>query len=233
MKISKRLYNGYVFDISVKKNRNFYSNNFLIHNCLWTGKKHYAMLIFDDEGVRYQQPVLKIRGIEVIKSSTPEVCRKSLKEAVQLILTDQDKLTEFVKDFKEKFFKFTPEEVAFPRGVTNISKYESSKTVYKKGTPIHVRATIVYNNYIKQEKLENEFPLIKEGEKVKFIYMSLPNPWHENVVAFIKHLPKEFYQYIDYSTQYYKTFFSVLYNIQKKIISEIQFEKSIKLNELF
>jgi hypothetical protein len=80
--------------------------------------------------------------------------------------------------------------------------------MYKKGTPIHVRGAIVYNHFLKQYKLDKKYPLIQEGEKLKFTYLKVPNHFKESVVSFPGRLPKEFnlQEYIDYDTQFDKSF---------------------------
>ncbi len=85
---------------------------------IWTAKKRYMLNVLDDEGVRLAKPKLKIMGIEAIKSSTPEVCRSKIKEAINLIMTSTEKdLQNFVADFREEFSKMTAEQVSFPRSL--------------------------------------------------------------------------------------------------------------------
>ena len=84
--------------------------------------------------------------------------------------------------------------------------------MYTKGTPIHVRGSILYNHHVKQHKLQKKYSEIKNGEKIKFCYLNLPNPIHENVIAYIQTLPSEFnlHNYVDYETQFDKTFLKPL-----------------------
>ena len=121
---------------------------------IWVAKKRYMMNVFDEEGVRYDIPKLKIMGVEAVKSSTPEVCRGKIKDAIRVIMNDsEDALIKFVNDFKEVFKELSPEEVAFPRSCNNVNKYIDSNSIYKKGTPIHVKGALIYNHHINKLSL--------------------------------------------------------------------------------
>lgn len=177
---------------------------------IWTAKKRYILNVYDVEGVRYETPKLKIQGIEAVKSSTPEVCRQKIKDAIKIILTKtQTDLYQYIDTFKTEFKQLSPENVAFPRGCNGISTYSDHKTIYKKGTPIHVRGALVYNRLIKDKKLDKKYPCIHEGDKIKFIYLREPNPTQENVITMSEEgLPQELnlHKYIDYELQFEKTF---------------------------
>lgn len=177
---------------------------------IWTAKKRYILNVYDVEGVRYETPKLKIQGIEAVKSSTPEVCRQKIKDAIKLILTKtQTDLHQYINTFKEQFKQLSPEFVAFPRGCNGIGTYSDPKSIYKKGTPIHVRGALVYNRLIKDNKLDKKYPCIHEGDKIKFIYLREPNPVQENVITMSEEgLPQELnlHKYVDYELQFEKTF---------------------------
>lgn len=176
---------------------------------IWTAKKRYILNVHDSEGVRYHEPQLKMQGIEAIKSSTPEICRDKFKEAFELIMTGEETdVQKFIKNFKKEFKNQEAHAIAFPRGVTSVTEYEDSKTVYRKGTPINSRASIVYNKAIRDMGIDNRYETIKNGSKMRFVYLTKPNPVKENVIAFPDYLPRELKldRYIDYNTQFYKTF---------------------------
>ena len=117
---------------------------------IWTAKKRYMLHVLDDEGIRLTKPKMKIMGIEAVKSSTPEVCRGKIKEAIDIMITkDNDTLIKFVADFREEFNQMTPEQISFPRSCNNLKKYRSSKDIFIKGTPIHVKGALIYNQKIK------------------------------------------------------------------------------------
>jgi len=176
---------------------------------IWVAKKRYMLNVLDEEGVRLSQPKLKIMGIEAVKSSTPQVCRGKIKEAIKIIMSkDEDTLQKFISDFKKEFFTMSAEQISFPRSCNNMKKYKDSNNIFIKGTPIHVKGALIYNHQIKEFKLKNKYPLIQEGDKIKFLKLVEANPFKFDVISYITILPKEFnlQQYIDYEIQFEKTF---------------------------
>jgi len=176
---------------------------------IWVAKKRYMLNVLDEEGVRLAEPKLKIMGIEAVKSSTPQVCRGRIKEAIQIIMSkDEDTLQKFIADFKKEFFTMSAEQISFPRSCNNMKKYYDSNNIFIKGTPIHVKGSLIYNHQIKEFKLKSKYPLIQEGDKIKFLKLVEANPFKFDVISYITTLPKEFklQQYIDYETQFEKTF---------------------------
>ena len=187
---------------------------------IWTAKKRYILNVWDMEGVRYQEPHLKIMGIEAVKSSTPAPCRSKLKECLKIIMsgTEQD-VNDFIINFREEFMKLPAEDIAFPRSVNGLKKWSSSSSIFMKGVPMHCRGALLYNHFTKKNKLTHKYPLIQEGEKIKFIHMRTPNPMSSNVISFITKLPKELdiHRYIDYDRQYEKAFVEPLTFIMNQI----------------
>ena len=180
---------------------------------IWTAKKRYILNVHNNEGIQYKEPKIKIMGIEAIKSSTPEVVRNKFKKVFKLLLTGTEKETQqFIQDFRNEFKTFTPEQVSFPRRVSNISDWYDRRTIYKKSCPIHVRGSLLFNKYVKAAKIEDNYELITNGSRIKFCYLRLPNPIKENVIAFPEALPKELklHNYINYDLQFQKTFLEPL-----------------------
>jgi DNA polymerase elongation subunit (family B) len=182
---------------------------------IWTAKKRYALNVYDNEGVRYAEPKLKVMGLEIVKSSTPQRCRDALNDAVKLIMkSDEATVQKFISDFKQEFRSLPFEDIAFPRGVTDLTKYQSGgdELEIAKGTPIHVRGSMVFNHLLKKHGLEKRYERIKDGEKIKFCYLKEPNPIRQNVLSVLSSLPKEFGvgDYIDYDTQFNKAFLEPL-----------------------
>ena len=180
---------------------------------IWTAKKRYILNVWDSEGVRYKEPKLKMMGIEAVKSSTPAPCRVAIKEALNVIMTGSESDTQdYIKNFREKFEKMPPEDVAFPRGCNNIQKNTSSVTIYGKGCPMHVRGALMYNYHIKKKKLHHKYPIIQEGEKIKYLHLRTPNRINENIISFFQTLPTEFGldNSIDYDLQFEKSFLAPL-----------------------
>jgi hypothetical protein len=201
---------------------------------IWTAKKRYILNVWDSEGVRYSEPKLKIMGIEAVKSSTPAPCRKMIKDALKLMMTGtEDEVIDFIESSRSKFKKLSPEEIAFPRSVSDVVKYKSSASIYSKGTPIHVRGALLFNHYIKENKLTNKYSLIQNGEKIKFCYLKKPNSIYENVISFIQEFPKELnlQQYVDYDLQFEKSFVEPLKTILDSIGWKV--EKTSSLESFF
>ena len=201
---------------------------------IWTAKKRYILNVWNSEGVQYSEPKLKMMGIEAVKSSTPAPCRKMIKDGLKLMMSGtEDEVIEFIDECRKKFRTLPPESIAFPRTASDVQKYHSPASIYQKGTPIHVRGALLFNHYVKQEKLSNKYSLIQNGEKIKFLYLKKPNNIHENVISFIQDFPKELKldKYIDYDLQFEKSFVEPL----KAILDAIGWsvEKTVNLESFF
>lgn len=175
---------------------------------LWTAKKRYVLNVFDNEGVLYKEPKLKVMGLEAVKSSTPEICREKIKDVLGILMNGtEEQIQKFIAEFKDEFFELPPEDVAFPRGVNGITKYSENGS-YIKGTPIHVKGSIIYNRLIEKHNLNLTYQSIGDGDKIKFLYLNMPNPAGESVISIQNNLPEEFGmdKYIDYDKQFVKAF---------------------------
>ena len=200
---------------------------------IWTAKKRYILNVWNSEGVQYTEPKLKMMGIEAVKSSTPAPCRQMIKDGLKLMMNaTEDDVIDFIDKCRKDFKKLPPEEIAFPRSVSDIRKYHSSADIYGKGTPIHARGALLYNHYIKQKKLDSKYSLINNGEKIKFLYLKKPNIIQENVISFIQDFPTELGldKYIDYELQFEKSFVEPLKSVLDAIGWNV--EKTVNL-ELF
>ena len=196
---------------------------------IWTAKKRYILNVWDSEGVRYAEPKLKMMGIEAVKSSTPAPCRQMIKDVLKLIMTKtEDDVIDFIDQCRTKFSSLPPEDISFPRTVSNVKKYRSVNAIYEKGTPIHARGALLFNHYVKKNQLTQKYSLINNGEKIKFCYLKRPNPIQENVISFIQQFPEELNldKYIDYDLQFEKSFLEPL----KIILQSIGWESERRVN---
>ena len=201
---------------------------------IWTAKKRYILNVWDSEGVRYEKPKLKIMGIEAVKSSTPAACRNSIRDCLTVIMNEDEAAAQkFVSDFRSHFDQLPIEDISFPRGCNNLNKWANPSGIYTKGTPIHVRGALLYNHYNKKNKLTHKYPLIQDGEKIKFVYLKTPNKIAENVISYLNTFPKELGldKHVDYELQFNKSFLEPI-----KVIMDVigwQPEKVASLEFLF
>ena len=201
---------------------------------IWTAKKRYMLNVLDEEGITFDEPKLKIMGIEAVKSSTPEVCRGKIKEAIKLIMTKGEvELQAFVAEFKKEFYQMTAEQISFPRSCNNLKKYKHSSNIFIKGTPIHVKGALIYNEQLKRFKLHKKYPLIQEGDKIKFLKLKEANPFKFDVISYVTKLPSEFtlQEYIDYDIMFQKTFLDPMSFILNSI--GWTYEKTASLEDFF
>ena len=211
----------------------FMKREVIANKGIWTAKKRYILNVFNEEGLNLKEPKLKIMGIEAVKSSTPAPCRVKIKEALKVIMNkDEASLIDFIENFRNHFKKLSPEDIAYPRSCNNLKKYSSSKDIYQKSTPIHVKGALIYNNMLKKNQLK-KYEIIQDGDKIKFITLKEPNPIREHVISFTSKLPKEFdlHKYIDYDEMFTKSFLEPL----RFIVNAIgwNFERKATLDEFF
>ena len=176
---------------------------------IWVAKKRYILNAHDVEGVRYKEPKLKIMGVEAVKSSTPAACREKIKEALTIIMNEDDKvLNSFIQDFRTEFMNLKPELIAYPRSVNGLNKWTESHNLFKKGAPIHCKGAILYNHLLQDKKLQGKYPYIQEGDKIKFLHMKTPNVYQSTSISFMTKLPNELnlHNFIDYDMQFEKSF---------------------------
>jgi len=183
---------------------------------IWTGKKHYILNVYNNEGVEYSEPKLKMQGIEAVRSSTPAACRKNIKKALEVIMNqDEQAAVKFITDFKTEFMTLPFEEIAFPRSVRDLKKYQDASSIYRKSTPIHVKGSLIYNALLREHKIDTKYPIIRDGDKIKFAYLRTPNPARDSVISVPGELPKQLdiLQYVDYERQFDKSFLEPIKSI--------------------
>ena len=198
---------------------------------IWTAKKRYIMHVYNNEGVQYTEPDMKVMGLEMIKSSTPAPVREKMRQALQIMMKGSETdMHEFIDTFRTEFKKLNVEDISFPRGINGLKEYGNKTTIYSKGTPIHVRGALLYNKYLEEKGLSKKYALIQEGEKIKFTYLKTPNVFKENVVSFPGRLPPEFglQDCIDYNMQFDKTFLEPI-----KVILDCMDWTTERTNSLF
>lgn len=192
-------------------------------------KKNYIMRVFDNEGIRFADPYYKMMGIEVVRTSHPQMIRDALEATLKMVIEgSNDEVRAYVRDFKAKFMSAPLNQIAAPRGISDITKYQEQTygpkkfeyvlndegvTVKKKIViPIHVTAAINYNYLVNKFKLANKFEFVKNGSKIKFLPLKEPNPINSHVIGFIDDIPPEFEldDFIDKEAHFNKMFISPL-----------------------
>lgn len=208
-KVLEKSYARLADNVSAYENRMVMKRETICDRGIWVAKKRYILNVHNNEGVQYKEPKLKMMGIEAVKSSTPQVCRDKFKEIFKVIIESDEKTTQtFISNFKKQYRKLPVEDISFPRGVSAVDKWHDRNLIYKKGTPIHVRGTLMYNHLVKENGLDKRYQIVQDGEKIKFVYLKTPNPTKENVISYPLNLPRELHleQYIDYNTMFDKSF---------------------------
>lgn len=181
-------------------------------NGFFCSKKKYALAVVDNEGVKFSSdaPYFKIMGLEVIKAAAfPKFIREGLKEVLSAILMrDEAHVQKVVKTIKDDFYSRPINDIAFIKTANEINKWVDSNGDCKKGTPVHCRAAIYYNKYIKT--FENNLSDIEDGEKICYMYLR-QNPFiPSHVIAFKEWSTdlEELRPYLDIDLMYKKNFLS-------------------------
>ena len=218
-KIEQIIEDGYeklAADLGTYRNAMVMKREKIAHRGIFVAKKRYILNTLNSEGVHYDTAKISVTGLESVRSSTPEVCREKLKECFEVIMNTDEKTTQdFIQDFREKFRKLDPVAIAKTSGTDNIKKYQDKTALYRKGCPMHVRGAIMYNHFLKEKGLDKKFETIQGGDKVKFLYLKVPNPIRENVISVPGLLPKQLglHEYIDYELQFDKVFLNPIQSI--------------------
>ena len=195
--------------VNAYENRMVMKREAIANRGIWIAKKRYILNVYNNEGVQYAEPKLKMMGVDAVRSSTPQVCRDAFKKIFKVIIDKSESdVQQFIREFKAEFSKLPPESVSYPRGVSELDKWVDRKAIYAKGCPIHVRGSLLYNHYLATNGLDKRYERINNGEKIKFVYLKTPNPIKENVISYPLNLPAEFklHSFIDYDTMFDKAF---------------------------
>jgi len=184
---------------------------------IWLGSKNYFLNILTDEEGRLSSPSIKTKGLESVKSSTPQICKDALIRCTQLVLTKTNEdLQGYVSAFKQEFFAAPPEIVSAPSGTNNLTKWQDPKTgLAIKKTPFHIKGALIYNQLLIKRGLQTVLPPIISGDKVRVMALREPNVSGSKVISFPKTLPPEFllHDSLDYTAQYEKKFMKPLMRI--------------------
>jgi len=198
----------------------------IARSAFWVTKKRYGQWIINDGGRKCDK--LDVKGLDIVRSNFPPAMRDLMTEVLQGVLSkrDKDELDELIVGFKKKMKTMPIGEVALPTGVRGLSKYKdtrySNKRIYgkgtiftdtHKGTPVHVKSAIRYNDLLKHFGLDNTEP-IRNRDKIRWIYLK-KNPLGIDTLAFKGYDdPKQITDFIEQYIDYDRLFEGAL---QKKI----------------
>lgn len=206
----------------------------LCDRAIWTAKKRYVLNVYDEEGVKYKEPKVKTVGLETNRSTTPAIVRKKMRECLKIILNEDNAAAiKFIDKFRDDFKNYTVSDISSPSGVNGITKNTDEVTMFKSGTSIHCKGAILYNYILKEKGLTKKYPLIQDGEKIKYVLLKQPNPYRNNTIAFLNKLPPELEldEYIDYNAQFERTFIDPMRGLLSCIGWEV--EKRSTLESFF
>jgi DNA polymerase elongation subunit (family B) len=219
--------------MNVYQQKMFMKRETIANKGIWKAKKMYILNAWNVEGVQYDSPKLKMQGIEAVRSSTPQVCREYIRKALEIIMNESEiSLQNYISQIREEYKNLPFDDIAFPRGANNVDKYYDRSHIYVKGTPIHIKASLLYNNLLKKYGLRNLQPIMS-GDKIKYCYLKLPNKIQDTVISNLDSLPDELNlnQYIDYEKQFDKSFIQPLKSITNVI--RWDYEKKLTLEDFF
>ena len=184
-------------------------------SAFWVAKKRYGQWIINENGVKCDK--LDVKGLDIIRSSFPPAFRDLMTSVLKYILNNQDKqiVDNTIIDFKVIMKQKSILDIALNTGVKGLTKYTARRvkgkfTVLKKGTPVHVKAAIRYNDLVEYFKLSKTVEKIKNNDKIKWVYLK-SNPFNIQSLA-IKGYddPSEILEFIDKYIDYNKIFESQL-----------------------
>lgn len=170
---------------------------------IWVGKKHYVMNIKNSEGVKMDK--LKYKGLSVVKSTFSESTKNIIKDIVKGIFSSQDREKADKQFFKyyEEFFNMSINDIAVRSNIKVLKDYTSNGFNTQKGCPRHVKWSVYYNEIVKKLGLDNKYPLIEEGKKIKLVYVK-PNKYNIDGIAYTDSFPEEFELIPDKETMFEK-----------------------------
>lgn len=200
----------------------------------WTGKKRYALNVWDMEGTRFVEPKLKIMGLETQKSSTPKAVQKALKECIRRMLQEgEESLQEYFKEFNKEFNELNYISIAGVSSANNIIKYDDNGYPGHK-CPYHIKGCLAY---IRATKGDLTIPQIVDGEKVYVLPLRQGNPFGEVCISWPSgiELPlairDQVLSWMDYNALFQKTFIKPLTGFTEA--AKLDYEKKASLFDMF
>lgn len=217
----------------------FKREGFILKQLILAKKKYITELLKNENDI-YDPPKMKVTGVEIKKSDTPQFCKIELMNAVRDILNYKNKekniklLNEIKKAFKSQPFDLIAQKSSiqeYSKFVPHpIEHYLKHGIQYESGSIMTAKAALNYNYLI--NKMQLPLMPIANGSKIKYIRVMPNNPINCETVAWVGNYPHEFEKLfkIDYDEQFIKTFLSVIERIHV-VLGWCDEDRGIVLNE--
>lgn len=203
--------------LNCHKSKISFKLEFIASDGFWVAKKNYALWVNEKEGVRFAKGKSIIKGLASKRSSTPPLMQEHLEACTKLILLSTEaELKGYVDKLKKDYTNLPIKDISSASSVSGLSNYSDPFTIFKKGTPIATKASLLHNAYVRKLNLEKEIPMINEIDKIKFVIVKIPNPYgcsgEDSVMGYVGRPPKEFHleKYVDRTKQFDKIFMKPL-----------------------
>ena len=203
---------------------------------LWIAKKRYAQWIINVEGHTVSK--LDVKGLDVVRSSFPPSFRKFMARVLEDILNDISKtdLDAKILDFKDHMKTLPLLDVMFPVGVKNVRKYTRKSdepfTPRMKGTPVHVKSALNYNDYLRHQGISKKYQSIGNGEKIKWTYLKNNALGLDTMAMKGFEDPRQLEEFIEKYINYEKVFDSAFANKLNDFYSAMDWGSIPKNNNL-
>ena len=143
---------------------------------LFITKKRYGLRIINDAGRKVNK--IQVKGLDTVRSNFAVAMKELLQNVLDDILADvpKEQIDERIMKFKRNMNMLHYDVMANPIGVKGIGKYrvkdeETSFAKYKKGAPVHVKASINYNSILEHWYEGRKYEKITNGSKIKWVYL--------------------------------------------------------------
>jgi DNA polymerase elongation subunit (family B) len=154
----------------------------------WVTKKRYALDKVYDLETNQDVNKMVVKGLDVVRSSFPKAFREFMRQLLTDILkgTPKDAIDQHILEFKASLDDRNFLDIARNTAANNISEYVLDNVLglkaAKKSTPAHVKAAITYNRLLDHFGVKDRFEPIRDGEKIKYVYLK-KNPLQLETIA--------------------------------------------------
>lgn len=182
---------------------------------VWRAKKMYAMAVYDSEGIKYEKPKIKFKGLEARKSTTPEWCRERLVKCYEkILLGTEEEVQTLISGYKEEYMKLSVDDIAKASGVSDIEKCVASDGSFISGAHFAAKACVGYNRLVEKNE-DLGLPMIESGDKVQMVLLKPGNPFGQNYFAYPEFFPEELGlgKWVDYQAAFEKSFIDPIQSI--------------------